>query len=511
MKEKIEKLSKILMENEHTKNLVDLLVEVEEKYKNKKLTIGLIGEFSAGKTSLINSIFKVKLPTNITPETAAVWQIQLGDKEEIKVVFKNDETKIVNNVEEIKQFDPKEIFRIYVTINSKDYEDIIFLDTPGLSSLTPAHLSALLSAIDDMDVIFVVVDISQPSLTKSVVEFLKKHSKTSDEIYLILSKADKIPPKKSKEAVEYIKKTFDFVKKVVVTSSKNNRIKDLKVLIKELMKKNEELLLKKANEELKDVCKKIVTDIENTKNMFKTLPATTDILKLRQEITKYRDTLMRKKEEIGARIRNIFIGNFKNFESRLRFRFNKIAEDFVRVSGTAENFNTLLVTAFQEEFQNFIQNIEIELNQNIPIHVTIDTDSISQSLSLETLLVEFKEYIVNIIYLITKFIPTKIDDAIGMFIIKIAEKFLDSFVTDSIKGELNNLINNIIFDLRREINSYINRFINAQLQDLETSIKGEIEALEEKIEKLNKETEKHEEVIKKLEEVKVQVESICYQ
>jgi GTP-binding protein EngB required for normal cell division len=210
-------------------NVKKELDSLEKKLETKELNIVLVGEFNAGKSSLINSLYHINLPVNDRPETATIWEIVLGEKEEIVVYFKNNETKLAS-IEEIKELNPKDIAYIKYFINSKE-DEVVLVDTPGLSSLDEFHKEALKNYIEKADVILVILDIAQ-GLTQSTISFLEENKENTQKLYAILTKADTLPENEQEKQLSYIKdkQLFDTFKRNLVGIFFNKKQKSPKGL-----------------------------------------------------------------------------------------------------------------------------------------------------------------------------------------------------------------------------------------------------------------------------------------
>lgn len=113
---------------------------------NCELILPLVGEFSAGKTTLINSLTdSKKLETATKPTTKTIYEIHFGCDSCYAEVF--DENGIKREVKDLSLLKNDELSDSAVInifdISTQVPSGIILVDTPGLSSSDPRHKQTL--------------------------------------------------------------------------------------------------------------------------------------------------------------------------------------------------------------------------------------------------------------------------------------------------------------------------------------------------------------------------------
>ncbi len=141
------------------------------------IRIGFIGEFSAGKSSLINSILDIHLPTNIAPTTKAICLIEPTVGLESNRYFKER-----GNVRETTDFtDFRNILR-----GESDYQaavvqvppcevlpsGCIFVDTPGIHTATGSEAELTKAYLSMLDAAVVCINITNGVINKDLLDFL---------------------------------------------------------------------------------------------------------------------------------------------------------------------------------------------------------------------------------------------------------------------------------------------------------------------------------------------------
>jgi len=223
------------------KTIVNMFSHIEEKINNKnaELIIPLVGEFSAGKTSLLNTLINVKLETAIKPTTSVIFEIRFGNKEQKAViVFDNGETSQITDIESIKNNELTNVscIKVYDT-STKIPVSAVLVDTPGLSSLNPAHQKALVDYLPFADIILLVIDIEQGALNASTLHFIKMAELAKKRIYVVLTKCDVKPKSEIASVKQNIQKNLQLpVEQVICVSAKNGDLDELYSLIDTIQK-----------------------------------------------------------------------------------------------------------------------------------------------------------------------------------------------------------------------------------------------------------------------------------
>ncbi|MFD2115898.1 dynamin family protein [Paenibacillus yanchengensis] len=170
--------------------------QLSSKLIDDRLTVALCGHFSAGKSTLINTLCGAKLlPSSPIPTSANVVQISGGSKA-IAFVEQKQAGELVKNevpIDELEQYclDGEAIASISIQYPSELLGDhIMLLDTPGIDSTDDAHRMATESALHLADVVFYVMDYNhvQSEINFTFAKQLKDWGKP---LYFIVNQVDK--------------------------------------------------------------------------------------------------------------------------------------------------------------------------------------------------------------------------------------------------------------------------------------------------------------------------------
>lgn len=186
-------------------------IHVQETQENADLVLALVGEFSAGKTSLINSLTNSKaLETATVPTTATIYDIHFCSSSNKAVVYGNDDSsREVEDLSTLKNEFLKDakIVSLYDT-SCKVPATTVLVDTPGLSSPDPKHKEVLCKFLPNADAILLVVDINQ-QITRSLTDFVKTVKLAKKKLFLVVTKCDTKDESQKQAALQYIAKNCE--------------------------------------------------------------------------------------------------------------------------------------------------------------------------------------------------------------------------------------------------------------------------------------------------------------
>jgi|GEM_PF-1852343 len=184
---------------------LDEIRKKNENIKNEKIDIKIafLGEFSSGKSTLINALIgKNILPAFENPTTAVITEISKSNEDKYSVIELNengDEVERVISISEIANEVTNVELNKRLIIKSKDItfldDDFTIIDTPGVSSIEECHEDVTYGYLPMVDVAFILMNANLGTAPKSLIDFLKKYPKEMlSKIYFIVNYADQVPP-----------------------------------------------------------------------------------------------------------------------------------------------------------------------------------------------------------------------------------------------------------------------------------------------------------------------------
>lgn len=232
---------------------------------NAELIIPLVGEFSSGKTTLLNALTdSKKLETATKPTTATIYEIHFGSgKCEANVVTADGTTVHVDDLSELKndKLADAQVVTVFDT-STRVPSTTILVDTPGLSSPDIKHRQVLVDFLPSADAILLVVDINQ-QITRSLTDFIETIKLSKRPIYIVLTKSDTKSASEIDAAKKYIADNCKLpVQQIVVVSAAKDNLAELYSLFDSIqMSKN--AILEKVNEQrIKNIASLLVKRID---------------------------------------------------------------------------------------------------------------------------------------------------------------------------------------------------------------------------------------------------------
>lgn len=194
-----------------------------KKWLNGKKTVAFVGEFSAGKTSIVNRILSQDnpnvrlLPVSSKATTAIPTYISHNQAEKIEFTTPNGELRRVENKQVFEKITKETLEEVRVSsiiqyfINSYKNENLkglSILDTPGFSSNDAEDRRRTAEVIKETDVLFWVVDANAGEINKSSIDIIREDLQ-GHPIFVIINKADTKSEQDLEHLQNHIKNTMD--------------------------------------------------------------------------------------------------------------------------------------------------------------------------------------------------------------------------------------------------------------------------------------------------------------
>ena len=264
--EHIEFLKEVAQELGQQKILNSLnAIQERASQQNASLLIPLVGEFSSGKTTLLNALTdSKKLETATKPTTATIYEIHFGcNKCEANVVLSDGQVAHFDDLGELKndQLSDAQIVTVFDT-STKVPSSTILVDTPGLSSPVVKHRQVLVDFLPSADAILLVVDINQ-QVTRSLTDFIDMIKLSKRPVYIVLTKSDTKSVSEIEAAKQYIADNCKLpVQQVVVVSAAKDNMSELYALLETIQKSKNEILAKVDGQRIKDLAQILVNRVD---------------------------------------------------------------------------------------------------------------------------------------------------------------------------------------------------------------------------------------------------------
>lgn len=240
-------------------------IALRSQQENATLVLPLVGEFSSGKTTLINSLTdSKKLETATKPTTATIYEVHFGcDSCRASVLNEKNEFIDIEDISSLKNdalADAKVVTVFDTSIRVP--ATTILVDTPGLSSPDPKHKQTLVNFLPKADGIMLVSDINQ-QITRSLTDFIETMKLSKRPIYLVLTKSDTKSANDIEAAKKYISENCQIpLKQMAVVSAATNSLDELYALLDSIQKDKKEILKQVDGQRIKNIVNLLTDHVE---------------------------------------------------------------------------------------------------------------------------------------------------------------------------------------------------------------------------------------------------------
>ncbi|PNE29122.1 hypothetical protein BHU09_03335 [Tannerella sp. oral taxon 808] len=210
--------------NQNREDLERFVANQKKTWIKDKTAVAFIGEFSSGKTSIVNRILKAGnpnatlLPTSSKATTAIPTYISsVGNNTRPQYTFiaKDESRKALEDkiVEEMSKETLDEVRGMDQLINYVVREEanaslngFSILDTPGFSSNDAKDKERTLEVVNECDALFWVVDVNSGTINQTSLAVIKKELKKP--LYIVVNKVDSKATSEVDKVVRKIEETL---------------------------------------------------------------------------------------------------------------------------------------------------------------------------------------------------------------------------------------------------------------------------------------------------------------
>ncbi|WP_339323564.1 dynamin family protein [Paenibacillus sp. FSL W8-0194] len=180
-----------------TEGQLNKLEQIRNSLERPELQIAFLGEFSVGKSSLINTLLNSQnlLPTKVTESTAVVTEISSDDRNHAVIHYVDGASSEVSH-EQINSFihgnnKVQNIEKISVFIDrTKLPKQLTLIDTPGSNVIFDAHLRMSEQAIAEAE--YAVYVTNKATLSNSDLEYLNHILKFQPNLIVVMNQIDRL-------------------------------------------------------------------------------------------------------------------------------------------------------------------------------------------------------------------------------------------------------------------------------------------------------------------------------
>lgn len=272
---------------EYKNNLQLWTISKIKSWISGKTSIAFIGEFSAGKTSIVNRILSQddpsvpRLPVSTKATTAIPTYISGTDikteylfftpNNELKIIAPETFSKVTKEILEQTGGVSNLIKYFVLAYKNPNLRNLSILDTPGFNSNDEEDAKRTIDVINECDALYWVVDVNAGEINKSSLNLIKEN--LNKPLYVVVNKTDTKSPHEVLDVINRIGKNFEREGVTVEDIIQFNQNEPLNKLM------NSILSVKKVSEEedFIDIVKGFINDIKE--NAEKDLKETDKTLK----------------------------------------------------------------------------------------------------------------------------------------------------------------------------------------------------------------------------------------
>lgn len=176
---------------------------MRKRWLHNKTVIAFVGEFNAGKTSIVNRILSqdnpkiATLPTDVRDTTAIPTYISGGDSNRYSFFSPDNQLKYISE-DYFKSVDREMLDAIngadrlikyfVMTCKNQNLRKMSILDTPGFGSNNNMNSIRTIDVINECDALFWIIDVTSGEINKSSLKIIKENFKRP--LYIIINKID---------------------------------------------------------------------------------------------------------------------------------------------------------------------------------------------------------------------------------------------------------------------------------------------------------------------------------
>ena len=346
----------------------DLMAELNalaqrQEQENCPLILPLVGEFSSGKTTLINALTdSKKLETATKPTTATIYQIHFGSESCHATVYYEDGKHIeVEDIAELKNdaINDAAIVDVYDTSNQVPSTTIL-VDTPGLSSPDPRHKQTLVDFLPQADAILLVSDINQ-QITRSITDFIKTMSLAKRQIFLVLTKSDTKSASDLIAAKEYISKNTEIpIAHVACVSAIKNDMAELYELFDSIQKSKGDILQRVNEQRLSNIAKEMLGRIDKLMSASSSDMETDEAIREQQySLDKLNRNIDRLISDLRSDINDIETSISREFEDKVFDSLDTI------VAGNSNDFDSEAISTINSLSSLLLSDYKVQVQKRL--------------------------------------------------------------------------------------------------------------------------------------------------
>ena len=188
----------------------DALSKYISRMDHFQVVAPLIGEFSTGKSSLVNALLgRSVLSVNITPETAVPTEICYSSDEHALVIGSQGGSESIS-IEEFqnREFSVDKVKKVQLYLNNaflREISSVKLVDMPGFNSGIELHSRAIDEYLPDAEAYILLFSARSSTISSDMAGFLKELHLHGMPVFLLISKSRAVTEDELRICVERIR------------------------------------------------------------------------------------------------------------------------------------------------------------------------------------------------------------------------------------------------------------------------------------------------------------------
>jgi GTPase SAR1 family protein len=347
------------------------LAALIENAREGQLVVPIVGAFSSGKSSLINSLLgKATLPVGVTPETSLATELHYSAADYIEAV-KEDGTSARYAIEDIgaltKEAAHYSYARLYLNNSRlKEIEPLVLVDMPGFDSPLDAHNKAIMAYLNRGCHYIVLSSVEEGTVTASLTRRLREIDGLGRGFSFFISKTDLKPKETVNEMLDHFQKILadSFNLKEPVRPVNANSVGDVMGLLKSL--NADSIFLNLCRDPCLDICNDVINNLS-----IRISASKKDSAKIQEAIGELKDSVKKLEQKAESETENMqrkyssgIVGDIVNDVGRdLESAADELAG--VALAGNQEEINRRLNDIVRSTLTVSIRNKLGEANRQI--------------------------------------------------------------------------------------------------------------------------------------------------
>lgn len=361
--------------------------------QNCPLILPLVGEFSAGKTTLINALTdSKKLETATHPTTATIYEIHFGcDNCHAKVLNADNSITEIADIADLKNdvLADAKVVEVYDTSTIVPSSTIL-VDTPGLSSPDPRHKQTLVEFLPQSDAILLALDINTGTISRSLLDFVNDMKLAKKQVYAVITYCSSKSVSAREGVKQLIMQHLSIPEDCIAcVSAKEGELDELFSLFEKIQTSKSEILQRVNDYRVRCIAEDMLSRIENLLNVSNSDKDIDEAIRNQQyQLNKVRKNIDNIIQSIQSEIEEIERNTIRGFEDKIFDRLDSI------VAGKSNNFDaeavsvinttsTLFLSDYKTAIQSCIGKKAQEQNSDdvLQLHSLLELDLSSYNVS----------------------------------------------------------------------------------------------------------------------------------